>query len=154
MEQVKTPNWVERRAHREQLLHTHGGEMWQGVRAAVQDACESFNAHYPSIPNYAVKCKLENGYRIVVSRFIPLDRVTNFQDRTLHVTIGYNSQESAITVAYDEPRGSRTFRITSDDQGVFILDGKTRITPDEISEKALEALFFTPPPPIADDPDE
>ena len=29
-----------------------------------------------------------------------------------------------------------------------------RITPDEISEKALEALFFTPPPPIADDPDE
>ena len=128
-------------------------EAWNSIRGAVQDACESYNAHYSSDVNTTVKCKLENGHRIVVSRFMPANRVTTFQDRNPQIVIEYDSQSTTVTVAYDQPAGSQTFRISADDQGVFIVDSKSRITADRLSEKVLKDLFFSPPDPADDSED-
>jgi hypothetical protein len=73
-------NWVDRRALRERNLDDGAPKVWDQVRGAIQDSCDSFNEHYKH-PNQesAVDCKLENGRRVKVSRIVPANLTTTFQ---------------------------------------------------------------------------
>ena len=50
-------NWVERRFVIEALQAKRAPELWQEVRSALQDACDSFNEHYGSATDQ-VECAL------------------------------------------------------------------------------------------------
>jgi hypothetical protein len=53
-------NWVERRAQRDRILDSNVIELWHAVRAAIQDACDSFNNHYSADPDQPeVVCRLK-----------------------------------------------------------------------------------------------
>jgi hypothetical protein len=155
MKESNTLNWVERHARRENVLRTQAGELWNDIRRAIQDACDSFNRLYPEGNHQLVKYVLENGHRIVVSRTIPPQYPPAQGPQTLRVVVDYNARAASVDVAYDSPHGNQTFKITCDDNGkVSIQDGsKAGITADRVSELALKVLFFAPAP-FADDNSE
>ena len=129
-------NWVDRRAHRETLL-SHSDEVWNSVRSAVQDACESFNGHYATTQTPVV-CKAENGSRLFISRTIVADRVRIFSDIKLHALVAFSGLE--ITVTYKN--GFKAYQITADDESAFVVDKGKRQTPDEVSQSILEPVLY------------
>ena len=145
-EESKPANWVERRARQEHALRIEAPSIWNEVRAAIQDACDTFNEKYPHPTEYAVKCKLENGHRMLVTRLIVADGLKIFQPYHAQAIIGYSAKDFEITVAYDS-RASQVFRIEADGEDVFVAQGTKRITPDGLSKIALEDMFF----PVAHD---
>jgi hypothetical protein len=151
-------NWIDRRARRESLLKGADGA-WNQVRAAIQDACDSFNKHYPA--QAPVQCEQENGNRLCITRTIPADPALTFGARRLQVLVTFTSAK--ITAVYNDR--SSTYKITADDESVFVVDrraagrppehldprqlGRTdrdrRMPPDDLSEAILKSILFPLP---------
>jgi hypothetical protein len=155
--ELKKPNWVDRRAHRDILLKG-AGDVWNQVCAAIQDACDSFNRHYPA--QAPVQCEQENGSRLCITRTTPpradLTGATKVQVFVTFTTV-------KITAVYNDR--SSTYTITADDESVFVADrratamltehlnqrqngrpdGSRRMSPDEVSEAILKSILFPPP---------
>jgi hypothetical protein len=136
-------NWVERRATRERNLDTGAPKVWDEVRGAIQDACESFNQHYPQ-PNRdnSAECKLENGRRVRVRRIILADMTTVYHPQDLQVIVMFEKDVPSITATF--PAGSLIFYFEADEEGAFVAVAGKRLTPDEISEKILGPVLFPP----------
>lgn len=134
-------NWVQRRAMRQRILDSGATKVWDAVREAIEDACDTFNEHYPQ-PNQDSRavCRLENGSRIKVSRTILADMVTRFRPEQFEVLIRFEKNGPAIEAVSGEAKS--TFKIDSDEESAFAVLGGKRITPDEISEKLLEPVLF------------
>ena len=137
-------NWVERRAQREALLSSQSPELWTQVRAALQDACESFNKNYDK----KVTCKPENGTSLRLVHVLRADRITSSQDSSFEVLVEFDPKTPAIKATY-QAGTTKTFAISADQESVFPLDGKERKTIDQLSERILEIILFPPqqPPP-------
>jgi hypothetical protein len=138
-EEATPLNWVERRANREKLLAAQSGEVWQSVRAAVQDACESFNRRYTREARERADCKLENGTRIRIVRELSTDpRVAPIPH---NLTVQFDGVACTITVTRQN-QVSSPLKVSADDHAVFLLHGHDRITADEASEVILKPLLF------------
>lgn len=120
-------NWVDRRARRERLLSEGGPEVWQQVRAALQDACESYTRHYDQLQRQ-LRCELENGIRL---------RITHGRTTIL---VAFVQELPAIVSAANQ--GKLIFTIDADEDSAFVEHQGRRITPDEISELILKDLLF------------
>ena len=159
MAEERKLNWVDRRAHRENLLKGADG-VWNQVCAAIQDACNSFNEHYPAQP--PVQCEQENENRVCVTRTILEDRDLTFgATRARVLVITFTS--SKITAVYEDR--TSTYTITADDESVFVIDrraagslsghlrqrqpersdGDSRMSPDAVSEAILKSILFPLP---------
>jgi hypothetical protein len=129
-------NWVERRARIEQTLDRDAPGLWESVRAALQDAFNSFKEHYPTQVQ-GLECTLEEGARLVFTRKGDADEDTSYGER---VVISYYDDERAIEVT--ENRHRQVFRIRCDRDGVYACLDNQRVTPDQLSEQVLRHVFF------------
>jgi len=94
-------NWVERRANRENALDANASIVWDQVRVALQDACESYNSRYcPG--RHEVACNLENGNRLLIT-------LTEFRE-------GFDPQTSEVFDLRPTSRGARLFVKSGDGQ--------------------------------------
>jgi hypothetical protein len=154
----RKPNWVERRAHREGLLKG-ADDVWNQVRAAIQDACDSFNEHYPA--QAPVQYEQENGSRLCITRTIPANDDLTFGATKVRVSVTFTAAK--ITAVYSDR--SSTYRITADDESAFVIDrratgtltehlhqrqkgrsdGYRRMSPDDVSEAILKSILFPLP---------
>jgi hypothetical protein len=138
----KSPlNWVDRRAIRERSLDFGAPKVWDEVRGSLQDACDSFNEHYPqSNRQDAAHCKLENGNRVKITRIVSADMKTSFQPQQFEVLVTFDKLAPSVTVAF--PDNTAVFKIESDEESAFPTFAGKRITSDEISHKVLESVLF------------
>jgi len=145
----KSLNWVDRRAIREGNLDVGAPKVWDQVQRALQDACDSFNEHYPQANREnAADCKLESGHGRRVRRIISADLKAYHHAQELEVLVTFDEAPPSINATFAE--GVLTFRIEADEESAFATLANKRMTPDEISEKILERVLFpikerTPP---------
>jgi hypothetical protein len=133
-------NWVERRAHRERILDTQATEVWNDLCEAVQDACESYNSHYnPAPAQLRVTCKFQNAHRLLITN--PAVELDGKPASTLLV---FDPVEPAITNIRSLPSGSYMYRISSDGESAFTVDGTSRLSADQVSQRVLEPILFSP----------
>lgn len=134
-------NWVERRARRESNL-SQAVEVWESVRTAISDCCESFNENYPHIGQ--VKHQPENGRRVrVIVTFNAPQRVS----RNIAIEFSKGDKDSVITCTVDGG-AAKKFSILADENHAFLKYANQEISPDRLTEIALEdALFKLPSPP-------
>lgn len=140
----RKPNWVDRRAAADTALTKKAPELWNAVRSAIQDACESYRKHYSSRYVEPVKDTLENGSRIRVdlptvvrnpARESPVIRLG-----VSSIIVSFNRELPAVQWADD--KGSHHVLVSADEHGAFLLEGETRISPDELSRIILKPFLF------------
>jgi hypothetical protein len=138
----ESANWVQRRAVKERVLDTGAIGVWNEVRSALQDACESYNEHYSPNPNRVeVECQLENGNRIRITRTLP-GGPPHFQPIITQALVEFDSKIPSIRSTREESSASREFRISSDETFSYVVDGDARMAPDEVSRLILEPILF------------
>jgi hypothetical protein len=136
-------NWVERRGRRKRLLHAETPELWNRIRGAIQDACATFNRLYaPDVGHNKVFCDLANGHRLRIHRILP--PITSFDHpKNTEAIVTFDEAGRTVTVTFES--GSHTFYIDIENESVFIAQdraGTNKLTPDEISQRALEVILF------------
>ena len=145
MNSEQPPNWVQRRARREFLLDSKADEVWNDVRAAVQDACDTYNEHYSPPNQPTVDYKLENGHRLRITKTVPADGLTVFHPVKETLVVAFDKAAPAITMSRDST-GTRAFRIDARETEVFAKgDDGTKVSADQLSEKILERFLFSSP---------
>jgi hypothetical protein len=131
-DKAEAPNWVERRHRREAALAGGSIDLWNEIRGAIQNACDSFKVHYGD-----VDCKLENGKRILVSRSAP---------KRAQVVVAFQEAPAPrVSVAFETKTESYPFSV-DDNELVFIKHNTNRLTADQLSERILEHLLFPEEP--------
>ena len=140
------PNWVERRVNRSRILAEQSEDIWQTVRAAIQDACNSFQHHFgqPSVAEKALTCVPENSHRLLVSNTIQPDRIKNFHTTKRTILIEFDEDEFIVRATVDR-RTPVSFSIVADDTHAFLIHHKEEITPDRLSQLVLEEFLFSKP---------
>ncbi len=139
-------NWVERRARRESTLSKQSLDVFEGLRKAIQDACDSFNAHYVDRGMTGATVEPENGKRIRISHTTPPDRITTIQAVRRSVLVVFDDQALTITsTEVGSDAASQVFRIEADQQRAFAMAGTTEVTADSMSQKILEPILFPNP---------
>jgi len=124
-------NWVERRITRENILQTRGPEVWQQVRAAIQDACTAFNSVVEASPTKTVECNLENGTRIRITKSLREDRGPQaYHDRSITVIVSFDQNPPRIRIAGDGPVSTFDLPIHSNEEVAFVGPADNQITPD------------------------
>jgi hypothetical protein len=88
-------NWVERRSKVERAVGEQADRVWNDIRAAIQDACASFERLYPDQP---IEVFLENGHRVRVSRSITFNRMTREQPHGLGILVYRDNRPDHIVV--------------------------------------------------------
>lgn len=134
-------NWVMRRALRDRMLSTGAFIVWEGVRAALQDACETYNEHYPADANRKeVRCEFENGKRLKITRTLFVNRL----DRSVDVkTMLVSFDDDAPLIQAVAASGSPVkFRIQANETSAYPIHEEKPISAEELSRLILEPLFF------------
>lgn len=128
-------NWIEKAALQRRRLAAEGGLLWESVRSAVQDSCDSFRQYYQIDGTTDLTNRVENGFRFIVSQFTQMGA-----SRTT-VIVYYKSDTQVITWPTDN--GPEYVSIRADENSVFLADkeGK-KLTPDDVSRLILEPLLF------------
>lgn len=132
-------NWVERRAHGERLIEAEAPALWNSIRAAIQDACASFQQCYPARAD-TIECALENGNRILITR--KTQHRHDPQPQREDILVEYKKASGLIEVTDEEQSAKHRFRIAWDDGGVFIQRNHERVDADTVSRDILEPLLF------------
>src|ERR1700730_11338991 len=115
-------SWVEERAQRDEVLWKGAPGVWDGVRSALQDACESYNTRYcnPDFPE--VDCKLENGKRILISRNICVTDAGGTRQTRGIVIVEFIERDPGIRFTRTNPDESGKLRFSSTDKDVLVID--------------------------------
>lgn len=142
-EDADAMNWVDRKFARESTLAKGAPEIWNDVRAAIQDACESYNERYTATEERRVNCQIENGKRVRVTK--TLRRIispSSYRDEAMVIVVSLLADPYRIS-AVGDPLGQLDQKISADESSVF-LEGRTgnRIEADELSRWILELLLF------------
>lgn len=134
-------NWVKRRALRERMLSAGAPKVWEAARAALQDACDSYNEHYPVDPNRKeITFAFENEKRFQITRTLFANRVDRYTDTQSKVLISFNEDAPSIEVASDT--AAFTCLIKADEKSAYAVHDNEPISADELSRLTLEPLFF------------
>jgi hypothetical protein len=127
------PNWVERKSTREANLKDHAEDVWQNVRAAIQDCCESFRKHY----NGDIKDDLENGMRIRIT--VPY-RTAPKQT----ILVSFNQARATIEVTTGAS-ATKAYHIDADETHAFITDDNHKeVNADQFTQLTLESPLTKP----------
>jgi hypothetical protein len=135
-------NWVDRLHHRKMLLISGSAILWNDIRAAIQDACDSYNKHAQSSAGN-VNCVPENGKRLRVSKLVRETKTENsYRDDMVTVLISFDLDGPSINVVGDGPVPKAVFNISADDENAFIGTADEHLSADQISEKILRPLLY------------
>lgn len=130
-------NWVQRRKRIENNLASGLDELWRDIRSALEDASRSLKDEY----QYESETETVNGHRFRVKIV-----KTPTQSKIRQVDLDCNQQKRMISVEFiGGSKASQHYALSADGNGVFILDSDEKITPDEMSCRILEPLFFERP---------
>lgn len=137
-------NWVEYRAQCDLMLTSGAGTVWDEVRAALQDACASYNEHYSPQPGIAeVTSKLENGRRMLISRKVYVTEAGRSQEVVCKLLVEFDELHYSVTYTRENPDATGQLRIDADKASAFIRDANgQRSSPDEASRFLLEPILF------------
>ena len=135
-------NWVERRAAREAILDRCSKDAWNDMRAAIQDACETYNENYALNQEQRVVCILENGKRVRIRKTVAISGADFTAKRPVDIVVSFDEETPSIIVTGDGPVPSNTFSIVSNETSVQIGSREHPIDPDEVSRRILEPLLF------------
>jgi len=122
--------WVGERAKIEQRLKDGSAGCWLAAVEAVKECCEDFNKNYDATVSFS---KDTEGVIVAIT-----------QAPMAVVTMKFDSKKPAIVVSVNNGN-PRVFQICADESGVFIKSfgsGQQKLTPDEFSREALEAVLF------------
>ena len=133
-------NWVQKRAQRESILASKSSGVWDLIRAALQDAVESYNEHYSNPSKPEATCKLENGKRVLITRAFYSMEGGSPLEKSLKILVEFDEQRPCIKFVQESFSGE--FGLSSDDREAFVHDRGERIEPDEVSRRMLEPIFF------------
>lgn len=135
-------NWVARRKHSEITLKREAPNIWNALRAAIQDACETFREEY-NAGDDTLLCKLENGKRILVAARVAARGVLQRDTPKTHVVIAFDQESSTIEVTYDKGSMSLAIEYIEDEDVVTIVDHHDGpLSSDEASQHILERILF------------
>lgn len=139
-------NFVQKRIARETALEKGAPELWNRLRSAIQDACESYNTHYAAAAGArerAVICKLENGKRISVEKQIrTVHSASSHREDTISLIVSFEGRPPVITVAGDSPVTGATYPISSNEDTAFIGSTDRQRDLDDLCRAILEPLLF------------
>lgn len=130
-------NWVERKAKRASLLDEKATHIWDEVRSALIDACNSHREYYQG----NAEAVPQNGHRVRITRTHPADPMTAAPPVQLDVLVVFDEQKRLITATSAAQKACK-FSIDVDDDGAFLAAGESRVTPDEVSERILQNVLF------------
>jgi hypothetical protein len=133
-------NWVEKRLAKERSLESGAPGVWNKVRAAIQDACDTYNQSYGSTPERTVKCELENGKRLRIDGRLRLNEGQGYRDADVSVVVSFEQSPPRIAVAEAGPVHAQTLTISSNETSAFIRS--EGFDADAISQQILEPLLF------------
>jgi hypothetical protein len=130
-------NWVEHRYAIESSLERNSPQLWQDVRSALQNACESFVARYGNSKGVEINVKPENGRRLRITLFTTRGEVPRF------VVVSFDPKVNEISWVNDD---TGAIKISADQNGAFLADENGKhVTPDELSRQILEPFLFGKP---------
>ena len=135
-------NWVERRVSRQRALNTGSPEVWNVVRQSIQDACESYTQICGPNPDRQVKCQLENGKRVRISKSLRLKHTDGHRDDVTTIVVSFEQNPPKINVAGEGPMESLDVFISSDEESAFIGSTKGALSADALCERILSPLLF------------
>lgn len=135
----REPNWVDRRAKRHALLIGQSGQVWEKIRGAIRDACDSFNENYPTFDGEPpVRCNLEDGKRVsILHSNIPLPDSAGLTSCSLLVV--YDPNSHTIVSPGD---GGRQIDISADEDHGYPMYAGKEISIDEPSKILVETVLF------------
>jgi hypothetical protein len=142
-------NWIEKRVAREQMLKTNTPTVFAEVVSAIEAACNSFNAAYSSDKIAPVESKRGADGELLIRRMvrIPSENTNTYIENEIFIQIRMQVDPTLrIMAGYQGHRHiqSLVFEIQSDENSAFIVTFDKRVTPDEVSHRVLEPLFFSP----------
>jgi hypothetical protein len=138
-------NWVEKKAATERNLSQDGLGIWNEVRSAIQDACESWKEHYAPSGSQGPTITLENGTRMRVEppRIIWMKAtLPPFHDPTRLEYVLIYLDKDVPAIKWTDDTGGHEVKIMADENKAF-LSGN--ITADDLSKRILEHLLFQRP---------
>jgi hypothetical protein len=122
-------NWIEKKYAHEKMLADGAPELWNKLRSAIQDACDSYNQHYAaSMPNRRVKCEQENGKRLRIQK----------QLKQTAIIIGEGKELFCMGVSFDSATPSVLVSLTA-----HLLLSRTQFLPTStahFSERRIGVL--------------
>lgn len=136
-------NWIEKKWKIEQSFPKQAPPLWDKLRGHIQDACDSYNAHYAS-EDGRVKCEMENGRRVKVQRMLRCAAGLGYHDELVTALISF--AQDRVSVAGDPPIEPQEFLISSDGEAAFFGRPDHTLDTDEISRRILEPLLFPKKP--------
>jgi hypothetical protein len=126
-------DWVKQRAQREKILNEAAPDLWSDLCSAIEEAVKSMKRFYDQGPTQAefsrphdnkVVVRLRRNQRSVECSF-------TFDPDTRQIIIGRGIAKNLNQITMD----------VHDGRVCFILN-QERFTPDELSRRILEPLFF------------
>lgn len=133
---IHMSNWVQKRAFRDRYLRD-SITLWQEVRSAVDECCNSFREHYIGVAR--VTNQEQNGHRVLVTI-----RPTYEPNNPRQVSIKFDSEEKQITATVDGGRAD-VFPIDADENHAFLTHQNKEINADEFTQIVLEDALFSSP---------
>jgi len=119
-------------------------DAWNDTRAAIQDACSSYNENYALNQEQRVECIPENGKRIRIRKTVAITGAGFSGTRPVDIVVSFDEEVPSIIVAGEGPVASNNFPIFSDETSVQIASRDRPVDPDELSRRILEPLLFEP----------
>lgn len=127
-------NWIELRALQERSLRQRAPEVWESIQTAIDDCCTSFNRHYRRIAR--ARSTVPGRGWVVVEIAFPVNQ-------QCRVSIEFSELAKTVTCTVDRQR-SFVFNILADENHAYIQYLDKEISADELTEIALEKVFFCP----------
>jgi hypothetical protein len=129
---MESGNWVEQQAREDLLRRNEAPSVWAALRSALQDACDSYNAHYSPEGDPGVEVRIENGKRIVIRLRVTTESSTTSED----LVVRFVADDLAIDFS-----GSK-LRFSSEGDDVFLVTPERRLSVDEASKHILDHFLF------------
>lgn len=136
-------NWVEKKSACERALADGAPDLWNKIRSAIQDSCESYNTLYGSVMENRATCELENGKRVRIEKQIrTINSPSSHRDDVMRIVVAFHADPPRVSVAGDGPVKSRDYPISSNETTAFIGSVERPFEPDELSKQIMEPLLF------------
>jgi hypothetical protein len=87
-----------------------------------------------------VTYKFQNAHKLLITN----PEFETPEGKPASTLLVFDPVEPAITNVRSLPSGAYTYRISSDGESAFALDGSSRLSPDQVSQRVLEPVLFTP----------
>jgi hypothetical protein len=132
-------NWVDRMAHRDNLLRNNADRVWDFLCMAIQSSVKSYGLHYGNARAVVVEYSYQTNCAYVEFRPPEIG-----QWRAPHVAIIVQRERNTIEIIYQRttlPSKKLQIDVLSDETVALTEDGKP-LSDDDASRSILAPIFF------------